>query len=129
MAKIETTAAAVTNIENPLKLFEQGLVVVEILRPPVQRVTRGRLEAAFSLTHEGPAGPCSPAVSIVRDGLIVERIQGFLETIGMRALGLGQGLEPIGNLVKIFVARRLGHPRVHIGVLVGLTGNCGGQVV
>ena len=47
----------------------------------------------------------------------------------MRALGLGQGLKPIGNLVEAFVASGLGHARVHVGVLVGLAGDGGLQVI
>ncbi len=37
----------------------------------------------------------------------------------MGLLGLGQGLEPVGDLVEAFVARGAGHARVHVGVLVG----------
>src|SRR5579871_3038868 len=41
----------------------------------------------------------------------------------MGLLGLGQGLEPVGDLVKAFVARGLGHARIHVGVFVGLAGD------
>ena len=46
----------------------------------------------------------------------------------MRTLGLGQRLEPIGNLGKAFIARRFRHARVHIGVLVSFAGDGGLQV-
>ena len=42
---------------------------------------------------------------------------------------LGQGLEPVGDLVEALVPRRLRHPRIHVGVLVGLTGDGGFQIV
>jgi len=38
-------------------------------------------------------------------------------------------LEPIGDLGKAFVARRLGEARVHLGVLVRLAGDAGLEVV
>jgi hypothetical protein len=47
----------------------------------------------------------------------------------VRTLGLGQGLEPVGNLVEALVACVLGHSRVHVGVLVGLAGDRRLQVV
>ena len=43
--------------------------------------------------------------------------------IGMRALGLGQRLEPVRHFVMTFVTRGLGHAGVHVGVLVGLASN------
>ena len=46
----------------------------------------------------------------------------------MRTLGLGQGLEPIGNLVETFFPSRLGHTRIHVGVLMGLAGDGGLEV-
>jgi hypothetical protein len=45
------------------------------------------------------------------------------------ALGLGQRLEPVGDLVEALRARGLGHARVHVGVLVGLAGDGSLQVV
>src|SRR4249919_3243328 len=58
-----------------------------------------------------------------------ERVECFLEAIGVRALGLGQGLEPVGDFLKSFLSCRLGHSGVHVGVLVGLTGNGGLEVL
>src|SRR5512137_283366 len=36
-----------------------------------------------------------------------DRIERLLELVGVRTLGLGQRLEPVGDLVKAFLARRL----------------------
>src|SRR5581483_12399260 len=57
-----------------------------------------------------------------------ERIQRLLEAVGMRAFGLGKRLEPVGDLAETFVARLLGHARVHIGVLVRLAGDRGLEI-
>src|SRR5215813_15556245 len=62
-------------------------------------------------------------------GSASERVQRLLETIGVRALGLGERLEPVGDLAEALFARRLGHPRIHVGVLVGLAGDRGLQIV
>ena len=43
-----------------------------------------------------------------------------MEPVGVRALGLGQRLEPIGDLVEAFLARGPRHARIHVGVFVGL---------
>ena len=47
----------------------------------------------------------------------------------MRALGLRQRLEPIGDLVMTFLAGRAGHARIHVGVFVRLTRDSSGEVV
>src|SRR6188768_2812866 len=57
-----------------------------------------------------------------------DRVEGLLETIGMRALGLRQRLEPIGDFRESFLARLFGHARVHVAVLVRFTGDGGLQV-
>ena len=41
----------------------------------------------------------------------------------MRLLGLGEGLEPVGDLVQTLVAGGPRHTRVHVGVLEGLAGD------
>ena len=46
----------------------------------------------------------------------------------MALLGLGEGLEPVGDLVVPFLPGGTGHARVHVGVLVGLAGEGGLQV-
>src|SRR6267142_6125589 len=60
---------------------------------------------------------------------VCQRVQGLLETVGVRALRLGKGFEPVGYLVEAFVAGTLGHTGVHVGVLMGLAGNRGFQVI
>ena len=47
----------------------------------------------------------------------------------MRPLGLGERLEPVGDLVEALVPRGLRHARVHVGVLVGLAGDGGLEIV
>ena len=80
MTEIEAATTAVTDIEYPLKLIEQRSVVVEFVRPPVERVTCRRVEAAFSLAHGKSAGALRPGFPGM---LVVEVIQSFLETIGV----------------------------------------------
>jgi hypothetical protein len=46
----------------------------------------------------------------------------------MRLLGFRQRLEPVGDFRETFLARRLRHPRIHIGVFVGLTVNRGLEI-
>ena len=46
----------------------------------------------------------------------------------MGFLGLGQSLEPVGDLGEAFLARGLGHARIHIGVFVGFAGDRGLEV-
>ena len=41
----------------------------------------------------------------------------------MAALGLREGLEPVGDLVETFFAGGLRHSRIHVGVFVGLAGD------
>ncbi len=41
----------------------------------------------------------------------------------MAFLGLGQGLEPIGDLVKTFLAGGAGHAGIHIRIFMGLAGH------
>jgi hypothetical protein len=47
----------------------------------------------------------------------------------VRLLDFGQGLEPIGDLLKAFFARRTGHARIHVGILVGFPGNCRDEIL
>src|SRR5436309_1472861 len=55
-------------------------------------------------------------------------LEALVEAPGVRLLGLGERLEPLGELGEAFVARRLRHARVHLGVLVGLAGHGGLQI-
>ena len=50
-------------------------------------------------------------------------LQRYLEAIGVAALVLGQCFEQVRDLVKTLLTRGLSHTRVHIGVLVILTGD------
>src|SRR5690242_6618791 len=47
------------------------------------------------------------------------------EAADMRLPGLGERLEPVGDLVEAFLAGNAGHARIHVGVFVGLAGDCG----
>src|SRR3954470_616022 len=47
-----------------------------------------------------------------------DRVESLLETIGVRALGLRERLEPVGDLGEPFFARLLRHARVHVAVFV-----------
>src|SRR5438552_12030651 len=51
--------------------------------------------------------------------LVAQRFERLLEAIGMRALCLRQGLEPIGDFFEAFATSSLRHSRIHIGVFVG----------
>src|SRR5690606_18353678 len=69
----------------------------------------------------GLPAPFPRVESVERSG--VETVQRLLEAIGVGPLGLGQGLEPVGDLVEALVAGGFRHARVHVGVLVGLAGD------
>ena len=134
MTEVEATTTAVTNVENAFELLEQPGFIVKIARLPVERVPRWRLEAAlapaFRVAHRQcpvlrPGLPARPAVTF----LVFERVQRFLEAVGMRTLCLGQCLEPVGNFVEVLIPRRLGHTRVHVSVFVGFARNSRRQVV
>src|SRR6266481_8238943 len=47
----------------------------------------------------------------------------------MRPLGFGEGLEPLGDLLEALFASRTGHPRIHVGVFMGLARDSGAEVV
>src|SRR5882724_14281 len=55
--------------------------------------------------------------------LAVEVVEALLEPASVRPLGARQRLEPLGDLLEAFLARRLGEPGVHLRVLVGLAGD------
>src|SRR5580698_1197223 len=62
-------------------------------------------------------------------GVLRHRVESLLEAASVALLGLRQGLEPVGNLAEAFLARRAGHARVHVGVLVRLACDRGLEVV
>ena len=55
-------------------------------------------------------------------------VQGFLEATGVGFFGFGERLEPVGDFGEPFVARGLGHPRVHVGVFKSFPMNGGFEV-
>jgi hypothetical protein len=57
-----------------------------------------------------------------------ERIGGLVEAARVGLRGLREGLEPIRDFGKTFLARGLGHPRIHVGILIGFAMYCGFQV-
>src|SRR5258706_16243786 len=67
----------------------------------------------------GTEPPAPPPSVVLRSA--AERLQALGEATCVRLLGLGQGLEPLGDLVEAFFPRRLREARVHLGELVGLT--------
>src|SRR5258708_15277592 len=54
-----------------------------------------------------------------------KRVERLLEAVDMRLPGLGERLEPVGDLVETFLAGNAGHVRIHVGVFVGLAGDRG----
>src|SRR6185369_11539668 len=56
------------------------------------------------------------------------RVERLLEAAGMALLGLGESLEPVGDLAEALFARGTRHARVHVGVLVRLAGDRGLEV-
>src|SRR5947207_9846283 len=126
-----------------------GLGAVEEIRVfPRDDVTGGRVEAAFahnSPLRAGYAGVLqkrcvaimwgAKAVASAPPRLFetspgsVQTVERPLEPAGMRFLGLGEGLEPVGDLVEAFLAGGARHARIHIGVFVGLAGDGGAQII
>src|SRR6266852_745791 len=53
----------------------------------------------------------------------------LLEAPGMRLPGLGERLEPVGDLVEAFLAGHARHARIRVGVFVGLARDRGLEVV
>src|SRR5436309_10625691 len=60
---------------------------------------------------------------------VVEGLEALGEAPGVALLGAGERLEPLRDLLEALVARGLGEPRVHLGVLVGLAGDGRVEVV
>src|SRR5688500_8841545 len=63
-------------------------------------------------------GPIARARGV--QGVLADRLQTLLEAAGMRLLGAGKRLEPLGRLVEALVPGCLGEARVHLRVLVRL---------
>src|SRR5690242_6988294 len=64
--------------------------------------------------------PCRKPLARTRSA---ERVEGLLEAAGMRLLGLGERLEPVGDLLEALLAGRACHAGIHVGVFVGLAGD------
>src|SRR5258707_12971040 len=82
--------------------------------------------------------PCTtghlPAFSSVFASMFPsDRVPAFferlLESPGIRLPGLGERLEPVGDLVEAFLAGHARHARIHVGVFVGLARDRGLEVV
>src|SRR5881296_2200486 len=73
----------------------------------------------------------SRARALVRLGRLLasDLLEALVEPAGVRLFRLGERLEPLGELGKALLARRLGHDRVHLRVLVRLTGDGGLEVL
>src|SRR6266436_7431410 len=80
--------------------------------------TTGHLPAFSSVFASMFSSDCVP--------VFFERL---LEAAGMRLPGLGERLEPVGDLVEAFPAGNARHARIHVGVFVGLAGDRGLEVV
>ena len=59
----------------------------------------------------------------------VQGIERLLEPPGMRTLGLGQRLEPVGDLVEAFFTGGARHTGIHVGIFVRLAGDGSLQIV
>src|SRR5207248_9554670 len=123
VAQIEAAAAAVADVEDAPHL-RLGLGPVEEVRVfPGDDVTGWSVEAAFahnSPLRAGYAGVLqkrcvaimwgAKAVASAPPRLFetspgsVQTVERPLEPAGMRFLGLGEGLEPVGDLVEAFIA-------------------------
>src|ERR1700731_241082 len=55
--------------------------------------------------------------------VLSHRVESFLEATGMRLLGLGESLEPVGDLVEAFLAGGARHTGIHVGIFVRLAGD------
>ncbi len=75
-------------------------------------------------------GPCviSPE-KCYREMLFSQIVQSLLEAVGMRALSLCQCFKPVGDFIKTFFPRGLGHARIHVGVFMSFTGDGCIQIV
>src|SRR5882672_9901381 len=62
-------------------------------------------------------------------GSLAERLQALGEPAGVRFLGLGERLEPLGDLLETLAAGGLRKARVHLGELVGLAVDRGLEVL
>src|SRR5574342_845271 len=60
--------------------------------------------------------------------LALQTVKSLLETVCVRTFSLRQRLEPLGQLGKTFIPRRLGHTWIHLGIFVGFAFDRGLQI-
>src|SRR6185436_12756730 len=113
MSKTRSSSAASAVSSQNSGVFQASAWRVGASRLPSRAPPGGR-----SLTR---ANPCAPGSA--------ELVQRLLEAVRVRALGLRERLEPVGDLAEALVARCLGHARVHVRVLVRFARDRGLQVV
>src|SRR5215468_2100750 len=63
------------------------------------------------------------------DKTLLDRVDALLEATGVRLLGARERLEPLGDVLEALVTRGLGEAGIHLGVLVGLAGDGGLEVL
>src|SRR4029077_7959040 len=110
----DAAAAAVADVEDAPELRLGFRLVAGLGIFPVERMPGRSLERTFS--HELSVAGATAV-------LVRQAVERLLELVGVATLGLGERLEPVGNLAEAFVARLLRHARVHVGVLVRLAGD------
>src|SRR5258708_37575812 len=81
--------------------------------------TTGHLPAFSSVFASMLPSDCVPVFFRSR------RVERLLEAADMRLPGLGERLEPVGDLVEAFPAGNAGHARIHVDGFVGLDGDRG----
>ena len=95
IAQAEAAATAMADVEDALEFFLERGFVDELGASPVERMTRGSLQAALAYSGFSRAHGAWPS-----DG-----VEGFLEAIRVRAFGLRERLEPVGDFGESFFAR------------------------
>src|SRR5690349_3113355 len=106
------------DVEDALEFFLERGLVDEFSASPVERVTRGSLEAA--LAYSG--------ISRTHEARPSDRVEGFLEAVRVRPFGLRERLEPVRDFGEPFFARLLRHARVHVAVLVRFASDGGLEI-
>lgn len=111
IAQIHAASASVTDVEHRLDLLEQGRLIPKSddFQATARRVGASKLPSRVFMgcpvLKPGPPPPDSAGTSVGQP------VQGLLEAIGMGPLGLGQGVEPVGNFLEPLVPRRPGASR------------------
>src|SRR5262249_40533773 len=95
------------------------------LHPPLREgrtaiAVRGGVRVAAPPFRPSGTFPHKGGRAFVSGYLLAQRVERFLEPAGMTLLGLGKGLEPVGDLIEAFLARGSCHARIHVGVFMRL---------